>query len=176
MGAIPAKKRAPAKATKAAPKPTTPTEVDTVTDTEQQPNAEVPPTPEVLYAAALISGRTPEEAQAIVDAARADPGGPAWPVSAEDVYAAAIAGGYSEDAARNLADRRAAELAASTVEQPADEPADEGEPDEAPASAGLQFDQLEHCPTPGLCFPYGLAADTSHAACIHGETHAAETS
>lgn len=29
-----------------------------------------------------------------------------------------------------------------------------------------------HCPTPTVCFPYGLGPDTSHAACIHGETHA----
>lgn len=59
-------------------------------------------------------------------------------------------------------------------EQPPVDQADE--PDEAPASAGLQLEHLEHCPTPGLCFPYGLAADTSHAVCVHGETHATETS
>jgi hypothetical protein len=46
---------------------------------------------------------------------------------------------------------------------------------EPEAVAAPPFDP-EHCPTPGMCFPYGFGPDTSHAACIHGETHAAETS
>lgn len=44
-------------------------------------------------------------------------------------------------------------------------------PDDEPPAEAEPFDPA-HCPTPGMCFPYGLAPDTSHAACIHGETHA----
>jgi hypothetical protein len=56
------------------------------------------------------------------------------------------------------------------TDEPKTDPAPE-QPDEDAAPTGLQLGDLGHCPTPWVCFPY-LPADASHAACVHGETHA----
>jgi hypothetical protein len=75
-------------------------------------------------------------------------------------------------AAAKAAPTRKGNTVSDDTKQPDPEPTPPEQPDEDAAPAGLQLGDLQHCPTPGLCFPYGLSADTSHAACEHGETHA----